>query len=220
MAKAFTLIELIIVVAIIAILSAIAVPNFLEAQTRSKLARVRADFRAKATAMEAYAVDNNRYPIPSNALGEFIQNPRTDNTVSPFETKTAILLTTPIAYMSSRATDPFVKARNSVEPPLYHSITRDMVVLKSQTSSVNWLIYWTVFFRETFDGKPNPPAVSYWFQSFGPDQDHDTNVPHAPGGPNLGPHVHGNGAIYDPTNGTISNGDLHYFGPGYGFSIQ
>src|SRR5690606_2741475 len=60
--KAFTLIELLIVVAIIAILAAIAVPNFLEAQTRSKVSRARTDMRTVATAMEAYAVDHNKYP--------------------------------------------------------------------------------------------------------------------------------------------------------------
>jgi len=59
---AFTLIELLIVVAIIAILAAIAVPNFLEAQTRSKVSRAKADMRTLATGLESYAVDNNKYP--------------------------------------------------------------------------------------------------------------------------------------------------------------
>jgi prepilin-type N-terminal cleavage/methylation domain-containing protein len=60
--KAFTLIELLIVVAIIAILAAIAVPNFLEAQTRAKVSRAKADIRSIATAMEVYRLDNNAYP--------------------------------------------------------------------------------------------------------------------------------------------------------------
>jgi prepilin-type N-terminal cleavage/methylation domain-containing protein len=60
--SAFTLIELLIVVAIIAILAAIAVPNFLEAQTRSKVSRAQADMRSLATAIESYRVDNNSYP--------------------------------------------------------------------------------------------------------------------------------------------------------------
>lgn len=59
---AFTLIELLIVVAIIAILASIAVPNFLEAQTRAKTSRARTDLRAIATALEAYRMDSNQYP--------------------------------------------------------------------------------------------------------------------------------------------------------------
>jgi type II secretion system protein G len=59
----FTLIELLIVVAIIAILAVIAIPNFLAAQTRSKVATNRADFRTLTTALESYYVDNNCYPM-------------------------------------------------------------------------------------------------------------------------------------------------------------
>lgn len=60
---AFTLIELLIVVAIIAILAAIAVPNFLEAQTRAKISRVKNDLRVLNVAIEAYQIDNNSIPI-------------------------------------------------------------------------------------------------------------------------------------------------------------
>jgi type II secretion system protein G len=59
--EAFTLIELLIVVAIIAILAAIAVPNFLEAQVRSKCARAKTDMRTLKVALESYRVDTNKY---------------------------------------------------------------------------------------------------------------------------------------------------------------
>ena len=60
--SAFTLIELLIVVAIIAVLAAIAAPNFLEAQMRAKVSRCAADMRSVGVALEAYHVDWNDYP--------------------------------------------------------------------------------------------------------------------------------------------------------------
>jgi prepilin-type N-terminal cleavage/methylation domain-containing protein len=215
--QAFTLIELLIVVAIIAILAVIAVPNFLEAQTRAKVSRVRADMRNMATAMEAYVIDNNRYPIPSDNYGNFMTNPLTATLVSPFETRVPVLLTTPISYMSDRPEDPFAKVRFG-ESRLYHCITRQYVDIRHNNApAYNWALIYTRFFRE-ITGRPAPQPIEYFFVSWGPDKVHDANVPDvvAP----VGPHVHGKGAVYDPTNGTISGGDIIYFGPGYGFAWQ
>ena len=65
----FTLIELLIVIAIIGILAAIAIPNLLNAVQRGKQKRTMSDMRALATAVEAYAVDNNNYPAASCNAG-------------------------------------------------------------------------------------------------------------------------------------------------------
>ena len=67
----FTLIELLIVIAIIGILAAIAIPNLLSAVQRGRQKRTMGDMRSLATAIEAYAVDNNNYPAGSCQTGAF-----------------------------------------------------------------------------------------------------------------------------------------------------
>ena len=64
--KGFTLIELMIVIAIIGILAAIAIPQFSAYRTRSYNSAADSDLRNACTAQEAYYVDEQTY---SNALG-------------------------------------------------------------------------------------------------------------------------------------------------------
>lgn len=59
--RGFTLIELMIVIAIIGILAAIAIPQFSAYRKRSYNSSAQSDVRNIATAQEAYYVDNSTY---------------------------------------------------------------------------------------------------------------------------------------------------------------
>jgi prepilin-type N-terminal cleavage/methylation domain-containing protein len=59
--KGFTLIELLIVVVIIGILAAIAIPKFAATKDKAKLASVKTDLRNMMTAQEAYFSDYSTY---------------------------------------------------------------------------------------------------------------------------------------------------------------
>ena len=120
--RAFTLIELLIVVAIIAILAAIAVPNFLEAQVRAKVARVRNDMRALRTGLEAYRIDNNVYVHDWGYR----------------EAQTWAQLTTPVAYMTSILGNPF-PAKN-----MTYQDTTDNSVYAYGTLSRFGMHYWMI----------------------------------------------------------------------------
>jgi prepilin-type N-terminal cleavage/methylation domain-containing protein len=56
----FTLVEIMIVVAIIALLAAIAVPGFLRARKRSQASRILNDLRMIDAAVDQYAIENNK----------------------------------------------------------------------------------------------------------------------------------------------------------------
>lgn len=61
--KGFTLIELMIVIAIIAILAAILVPNFIRARAQGQVTSCKSNLKNIGTACEMYATDNaGRYP--------------------------------------------------------------------------------------------------------------------------------------------------------------
>ncbi len=218
--RGFTLIELLIVVAIIAILAAIAVPNFLEAQVRSKVARVNADIRSLTAAVESYRVDNNSYPLATRNVGALnTVNQSLGPNKKGFDRRTFVRymggpandspifgLTSPVAYMTNIPADPFASSPGCAYG--YYSGRGDIVATGNESDKFAWIMW-----------------------SFGPDRDEATlgqiQNPVSPMLPyniviialNLGRpdylttgiNSEDEAITYDPSNGTISPGDVWRF---------
>ena len=80
--RGFTLIELLIVVVIIGILAAIAIPKFAATKDKAKLASVRTDLRNAETAEESYFSDYNVYGTVAQLQALSLIGLSTGNTMS------------------------------------------------------------------------------------------------------------------------------------------
>ena len=194
--SAFTLIELLIVVAIIGILAAIAVPNFLNAQIRAKIARCKSDLRAIGMGQEQYFLDNNAYP-PSHYLN---------------------LLSSPVPYLNSVPKDVFPPPHDNTsgQPEAwlqwtwYRYFSNAPGVDGRGTAVCN--DYWGYFppfhqWSEACSRSASEGCPAKWYvKSFGPNAGMQ------------GLWSGGNGddytLRYDSSNGLISIGDIAIFGPG------
>src|SRR3989442_1782287 len=67
--RGFTLIELMIVVAIIGILAAIAIPNFMTYQAKARQSEAKVNLGGVFTTATSYFAENNTYSVPNASLG-------------------------------------------------------------------------------------------------------------------------------------------------------
>lgn len=187
--RAFTLIELLIVVGIIAILALIALPNMLEAQIRAKVSRVKSDLRTVITGLETYHVDNNHYPtyhyVP-NTLSNTGFSFHVGGTVTaignspPFPGPNP--LTSPVAYLTAFPVDVF-GGRGPADPR-----EGDQFYYVNWDYAVTALTAFHEFQQRQGSWRLHSPGPD----KFGPDSVAGT-----------GESIH-----YEPTNGSVSGGDI------------
>lgn len=201
--RAFTLIELLIVIAIILILIAIALPNFLEAQTRAKVTKAQSEMRSVATALHAYQLDYREFPLTRDDHDQVMH--MTGMMRMPF---VPYSLTTPVAFMSDVPLDVF-------KPRVMVDHKHSFVYVNSGNTPAMQLRE----FKLRVEGYPTTTGSSpeFGLLSTGPDAEFGSMQMLMEAGPPprymmMFPASQSQ-SQYSPTNGTKSGGDIVMFGP-------
>jgi len=184
----FTLIEMLVVIAIILTLISIALPNYTDAQYRAKVARAKADMRTVGIAVEQYFIDWGMYPpdqVPKLGTDE----------------NGLFQLTTPLTYLQELPQDIFDMGNSGMEVNPAGAIDRwfEFASTGVPPSLVNFL---------------RPITNAYAIYSTGPDISDNFNDPlNWPYDDETPPCPTKLGFVnYSPTNGTRSGGDLVLLG--------
>jgi prepilin-type N-terminal cleavage/methylation domain-containing protein len=204
----FTLLELLVVLGVVLILTAIALPNLLQSQVRGQVTMARSHTRAVAQGLDLYWVDHHRFPsstprFPSDPLGIISHHQLS-------------ALTSPVGYISPNALfDPFGVVEVQIYDPGLNA-GNDFPKLE-QPNTERGLLYFhypSVAFQRREPGLLIQGASAI---SIGPDRK-DSLASFRPLAMEtfrrLVPSTlasHPYNTVYEPTNGTRSSGDIGEF---------
>lgn len=206
--SAFTLIELLIVVAIIGILAAIAVPNFLNAQSRAKIARSYGDMKSLGTAIEMSRMDkgvmlvdlwDDDYAWATERIKDVFNNVGfKSNQLERTSLDVFAPLTTPVSYITSIPTDPFIEKQGVAKHGGNNVVFRwyiygDLEVLDADIGGFYVPLYNPKQNKTTMYGVRPLTTYEWVLLGYGPDcamNDGTWGIP------------------YDSSNGLTSNGEL------------
>lgn len=74
--SAFTLIELLLVLVILAVLAAVVVPKFTNRSEQAREAAAKTDISIMGTALDAFEIDNGRFPTSDEGLAALLEAPQ------------------------------------------------------------------------------------------------------------------------------------------------
>lgn len=109
----FTLIEVMVVVAILAILATVVVTNISDEPGKARIAKAKQDIRAIESALELYKLENFDYPTTDQGLQALVEQPTTGPAVSNWKSG---------GYLKRLPVDPWQREYLYVSPGEFGSV--------------------------------------------------------------------------------------------------
>lgn len=201
--RAFTIIELIVVVVIVALLSAIALSHMQAAQVRTRTTQAKANIREVLNALDVYRVDYNQFPRARPVVDK--------DPFGVFADAQLSALAAPVAYLPTGAfRDPFAQDDLVLRLPYGPMLLQSPPNLVNEGSSMLYIDYQTYPLLAKL---PQLEMSAAAIISLGPDRKDTLGslrvLPPAAFGPFRSSGLRNTiDTEYDPTNGLTSAGDI------------